>query len=144
MELSEVETEFLSMLERQGQDPEHLDPWDAWKVFKSFLQRPIDCEDDSASFQARQAMGIDGNRRYYVSFIRQLAVLEDGRTIPIRHVVVEIGFNIARFVNTVPLTLWSDDFPTIEGFIYAVEGIDEFLNAMGAPIEESDVFVEEC
>ena len=51
MKLPQTEVELRRQLVSARLDPDQLDPWAAWKIFREFLHREVDDVYDAASFQ---------------------------------------------------------------------------------------------
>jgi hypothetical protein len=142
MKLIDAEPTLRRMLAEARLDPDALEPWNAWKVFKAFLRIPADCDEDAASFQS----GFDEEKSeespFYVELVRQFSAVEDEREELIGRVVVELVYAPAGFAHVPASDAWSYDFPSLTEFAQHVEGTAVFQAAINQPVFESAVYAE--
>ena len=62
MRITDSEAELHRQLIAAGLDPEHLEPWEAWKAFKRFLATPMAIDDEGISVQCRREEADEGAR----------------------------------------------------------------------------------
>jgi len=132
MRITAAEQELRPELLAAGLDPEHLEPWEAWKVFKRFLSVPAATEDEGASMQCRREEVADGEFLVYMQWIRQFAAVEDSADRPVRYVAIELGYRPADLPIDDEIELWSHDFPALANFAAHVEGLEAFQRALNA------------
>lgn len=143
MRITEAEAELRRQLEAAGLDPEHLEPWEAWKVFKRFLLVPATAEDEGISVQAARGEREDGQSLVYVDWIRQFTAVEEGKDTPVRYVVIELAYRSEDLPLDRELELWSYDFPALADFMSHVEGLELFQRAMNVAPLSTEVTCEE-
>ena len=130
MKVIECEAELLRMLTDAKLVPDRLDPWQAWKVFKAFMQRPVECEGDAASFQCTVEQSEAGEDRFFVEYIRQCSATEEGQDTPVVGVGIELVYALDRFPATDDRQEWSYDYDSLATFAAHVESLAEFQAAM--------------
>lgn len=143
MRISAAETELRRQLEAAGLDPEHLDPWEAWKVFKQFLSTPAAIEDEAVSVQFSREQTPEGHSLIYQNWIRQFAAVEDGVDTPVRYVTIELVYRPQDLAFEDDVEVWSYDFPDLAAFAAHVESIDLFQRALSAPLVGTEIVCEE-
>jgi hypothetical protein len=142
--IQDAADQLSRMYQECGLDPETLDPWPAWKVFKAFLRTPVEAPDEGASVQ----YGIfedDGEPFFFrLYWVRQFTELDaDHEEVPLRRIVTELALEPERFWWTPDGEVWSYDFPSLSDFIAHVETDPKFQAAMNAPLASSQVYAEE-
>ena len=156
MNLADTYPTLLNELSQVGLDPDRLEPWAAWKVFKACLRRPI-LDGADAAYAAfgvdRQADGF-----WHVTLVRQLAIWEPrlpGRTphpddaggAPefnvVREVVIDLAFDQAPPSGRAVPEIASGDFSTPEDFVAAVESLPAFQDSMTMECIGSLVYEDE-
>ena len=70
MRITDSEAELRRQLIASGLDPEHLEPWEAWKGFMRFLATPMAIDDDGISVQCRREEVADGEFMVSMQWIR--------------------------------------------------------------------------
>jgi hypothetical protein len=143
MRVIECGTTLSRMLADAKLVPDRLDPWQAWKVFKAFMQLPVECEGDAASFQCSYDQDEAGGERFFVEFIRQCSATEDGGDTPVIGVGIELTFAPERILATDDHQIWSYDYESLAAFAAHVESLPEFQAAMNEPPLASDVWMRE-
>jgi len=143
MRISAAETELRRQLEAAALNPDHLDPWEAWKVFKQFLGTPAAIEDEGASVQFSREQSPEGQSSIYQNWIRQFAAVEDGEDTPVRYVTIEFEYRSQDLPFEKDVELWSYDFPDIAAFAAHVEALDLFQHALSAEPVGTDIICEE-
>lgn len=124
-----AETELLRAFEQAGLSPETLDPWEAWKVFKSFLHRELKGGYDSAGFQIAKHTADGSESSMY--FVRQLSERdEDGDDQPFWSIMVEFRYNRPSFEPVAEVDVWALDYRSLEEFASVVEGMPAFQAAI--------------
>lgn len=158
MNLNEALASLLATLRREGLDPDRLEPWTAWKAFKTFLREPVAAVEDAGYVEFGADPQPDGF--WHLRFVRQLAVWErelPGRTphpddrpseIPKQHVVreiiVDLAYDLARGLPAELREIASGDYAAIVDFIAVVESDAVFQAAMAAESVGSLVYADEA
>ena len=144
MRLLDADLELLRRLEAAGLDPSALDPWEAWKVFKSYLRVPI-TEDlyDSASFQCNRLGDLPEGSDFSAYFVRQFSRWETRRDTGIRRVVIEFSYGPLSNQPTDATEVWTHDFPTLEEFASVVEAQPQFQTVINSRPRRTDVYDDE-
>ena len=124
----EAEAYLETMLERAGLDPDHLDLWEAWKVFKEFVKAPVAADGEGVCFFAWQDEGEEG-RRVHLQILRQFTAIEGEESVPIRNAGLGLIYDPAGFDLTEEVEFWSYDFPTFADFAAHVERSPFFQSA---------------
>jgi hypothetical protein len=143
MKVIECEAALARMLADAKLVPDRLDPWQAWKVFKTFMQQPVECEGDTASFQCSVNPDDSGEDRFFVEFIRQCSVTEDAEDTPVVGIGIELAFALDRFPATDDHQVWSYHHESLAAFAAHVESLPEFQAAMNERPLASDVWMRE-
>jgi hypothetical protein len=143
MKVIECEAALSRMLADAKLVPERLDPWQAWKVFKAFMQQPVDCEGDAASFQCSVQQDSAGEDHFFVQYLRQCSATEDGDDTPVLGVGIEFKFALDRFPATDDRQVWSHAYSSLAVFAAHVEGLPEFQAAMNESPLASEVWMRE-
>lgn len=130
MRITDSEAELHRQLIAAGLDPEHLEPWEAWKAFKRFLATPMAIDDEGISVQCRREEADEGEFMVYLQWIRQFAAVEAGTDVPVRYVGIEFGYRPSELPFDGHIELWSYDFPALADFAANVEGLAVFQRAL--------------
>lgn len=136
-----------------GLAPDRVDPWEAWKVFKSFLRVPVETFVDDAMVQFGVYLDDDRLWRAHLYLVRQLSAprLEPAADTgePVSHIVLEIAFQ----PSPPPAEdeawggeyeMWSMDFDSLDDFVAEVESELSFQRLLGTPVDWSAVYAEEA
>ena len=143
MKVIDCQTALSQMLADAKLVPDRLDPWQAWKVFKAFMQQPVECEGDAASFQCSVDQDENGEDHFFVQFIRQCSATEDGEDIPVVGIGIEFAFAAERFAATDDHQVWSYDHGSLAAFASQVESLPEFQAAMNEQPLRSEIWMRE-
>jgi len=143
MKIIDLEAQLTRLLTDAKLVPDHLEPWPAWKVFKAFMQLPVDCESDAASFQCSAEQDEAGEAHFFVEFIRQCSVTERGEDSPVAGVGIELFYDLEQFPATDDQQVWSYDFPSFAAFAAHVEGLAEFQAAMNERPSRTELWLRE-
>ncbi|HEU4649221.1 MAG TPA: hypothetical protein VFS33_09190 [Gemmatimonadales bacterium] len=112
-----------------GLDPDRLDPWPAWTVFKTYARDPVDADGDIAYVQV--GMSDPTDEFIHVTFIRELDLADDaGELEPVREIVCDLGYDPDADLPAEERELCSLDFETFDDFVAAVEADPAFRAAM--------------
>lgn len=143
MLIDNAEAELLRRLRAARLDPEALDPWEAWKVFKSFLAVPL-LEDayDAASFQCGMDTAVEDPEAFAI-FARQFSRRHGKTDELVGRVVVELRYDPLQVPWKGSTELWSHDFPTLGEFTAVVEGLSEFQGVVNLQPRDSEVYSDD-
>jgi len=142
MKPAESEAQLLRLLQQARLSPPALDPWEAWKVFKRFLEIPVDDVYDAASFQY-SISEVEGETSTFGTFTRQFSTFERGVDEGIRQVVVDFEYSPEEMRNTVPVEVWTHDYPSLADFSSVVEAQPQFQDMCNCTPRRTDVWSEE-
>jgi len=140
---TQAEPELVRLLTAAGLSATALNPWEAWKVFKTYLKTEVPGVYDAAAFQAGPSEDDGGGQSFYAHFVRQFSRWEGNTDAPVRRVVIELRFPLSSIQPSVPAEAWTHDFATLEEFASVVEGLAPFQEAMNATPASTDVYGEE-
>jgi hypothetical protein len=143
MNVALAEQELLRRLVVAGLDPDVLDPWEAWKIFKDYLRSPVEGVYDAAAMLCRRFPNNEGGEDFYLSFVRQFSRWEGKEDAPLRRVVVDFRFDAGAFNDQARAEVWTHDFPTLAEFASVVEGMPQFQAAINARPRATDIWSEE-
>ena len=130
MRLIDLEGELTRLLTDAKLEPDHLEPWLAWKAFKAFINVPVECERDAASFQCSAEQDEAGAPHFFVEFVRQCSVTEGGEDTPVAGVGIELVYDLEQFPVSDDQQVWSYDYPSFAAFAAHVEALPQFQAAM--------------
>jgi hypothetical protein len=129
MDLNAASQDLDRRLRAAGLDPDRLEPWPAWKVFKAYAREVTSADADVMYVQLGLRDPTD--ELLHVTFVRHFELVDDeGELHPVREVVCDLGYDPATDLAGGELELCSGDFPTLEAFIATVEGEPCFQAAM--------------
>lgn len=130
-------------LQASGQALDRLDPWEAWRDFKAFLQREVEDARDVGSMQFLPLDPDDDEACLFV--VRQFSERTPGTGAdePIGRVVLELRFAATHFQALQATDLWTLDFPTLEQWASVVEGQRAFQEAMARTPLFTEVYYED-
>jgi hypothetical protein len=130
---------FQESLDKAGLVPDMLDPWETWKLFKSFMRTPLGGGYDIAGVQFATHPDTQG-----LYFIRQLSARDEfGEDVLVWQMTVELFYKNPNLERARDLDIWSLDFKTLEEFASVVEGEDTFQRAISAAPFVSDCRTDE-
>ena len=138
-----AENDLLDRLEAAGLNPLALDPWESWKVFKTYLQTEV--------FKAYVQTAITGEvydaasvqfDRSRLHFVRQFSQWFNNKDVGILRVTMTLTFDRGDrpFQEA---EFWSHDFPTLAEFASVVEGDAQFQAAVNSGVSRSQVYAEQ-
>jgi hypothetical protein len=143
MKLREAPTTLDQMLAAAGLTDESLAPWHAWKVFKAFARMPVEDVVDDVTVQYGPQQAEDSGRHIALYFSREFSEPDlDGAEL-VCHVGCEFLFSVDALAQAPEGEYWTQDYPSIERFIDAVESAEGFQLLMNANPLESSRFREE-
>jgi hypothetical protein len=150
MRLRDALPALLTELEAAGLDPERLDPWQAWKVFKRFLAEPVEDALDAACIQVDSFTDPDGETRDYLYCVRQFSDVHADNSAAgevtegaLRRIVLALGYAPEGTVADERHEVWTQDYPSKAAFAAAVEAAEAFQRAMAASPVRTSVYGEE-
>jgi hypothetical protein len=136
MDLNSAGPSFEQQLRAAGLDPDRLDPWPAWKVFKAYARQPVECDADILYVQLGLSDPTDD--LLHVTFIRHLEMsTEEGELEPVREIVCDLGYAPRPEAPDTALELSSEAFDRLEDFFTTIEGRSDFQQAMATEPEVS-------
>jgi len=143
---TQTELELRRHLASARLDPDHLQPWPAWKVFKDFLHREVDAVYDAASFQYDPSDSEDATEVPAMFWVRQFTERD-----PDTNEDELVGSLTVEFLyppGTVPphedAEVWTLDFPDLEQWSSTVEGTAQFQDAVSREPTSTRVYYEEA
>jgi hypothetical protein len=156
MKHKEIYRALIRALSLAGLDPDRLEPWPAWKVFKSHLREAVTEGEDAAYV----SFGVDRQRDGFCHLIlvRQLATWEpkllsrtphlddqgEGKDLNVvREVIIDLAYEALAFDIDPGQELATGDFATLEDFFATVESRADFQRAMSVECIGSLVYEEE-
>ena len=143
MKVIECESVLSRMLDDAKLVPVRLEPWPTWKVFKAFMQVPVECEGDAASFQCSVAEDESGDDHFFVEFIRQCSVTEEEEDTPVAGVGIELIYDLKSLPVTDDRQVWSHEYDSLAAFAAYVESLPEFQAAMNARPTATELWLRE-
>jgi hypothetical protein len=142
MDLNNAGPTLERRLRDAGLDPDRLDPWPAWSVFKAYARDPVAADGDVAYVQV--GMPDPTDEFIHVTFIRELDLADDeGELEPVREIVCDLGYDPASRLPLEERELCSLDFETFDEFVAAVEADPGFQTAMALEPAGSQVIFGE-
>lgn len=136
MDLNSAGPALEQQLRAAGLDPDRLDPWPAWQVFKAYARQPVDCDADILYVQLSLSDPTDD--LLHVTFIRHLEMsTEEGELEPVREIVCDLGYAPRPGAPDTELELSSAAFDRLEDFFATIEGRSDFQQAMATEPEGS-------
>jgi hypothetical protein len=143
MQITNAENELLDRLEAAGLNPLALEPWESWKVFKTYLQTEflkahLETEIAGDIYDAASVQ-FDRSRVY---FVRQFSQWFNNKDVGILQVLVALTFDrTGRPFQEAEF--WSHDFPTLAEFASVVESDAQFQAAINSTVLRSQVYAEQ-
>jgi hypothetical protein len=131
---------LLTLLAARGLQPEGLDPWHTWMVFKQFAREAAEEPDPGLSVQIDP---VDDGRPIHLYLVRQLLVPEDDRLEPTGGVVCEFVF-APRRLRPREWREWSFDYPSFDRFVDVVEQNPVFADLLLTRPLHTAVYFEEA
>jgi hypothetical protein len=129
MDLNTAGPALEEQLRASGLDPDRLEPWLAWKVFKTYARRPVACDADILYVQV--GLADPGDDLLHVTFIRHLELATDeGDLEPVREIVCDLGYEPTPGAPDAEVELSSAEFASLEDFFAAIEARNDFQRAM--------------
>jgi hypothetical protein len=139
-------SELRQALTASGLNLSHLDPWEAWRGFKTFLHREVEGSHDAASVQwgvfSKDAINHEEATLLLVRQFTERAEL-DGEDELVGRIVVELCYSPEGFRTDEPLEVWTHDYPTLEEWASVVEGAPQFQACMAGVPTATDVYYDE-
>ncbi len=120
MQLRSLQSSLEQSLTEAGLDPDRLEPWGAWRVFKAFARTPVsDCDLDACQLTLGRAATDDGF--IHLVFSRHLAIADDEEFDVVAEVHVDLGYDPEPALDLEPIELHDADYPSFADFVAAVE-----------------------
>lgn len=117
------------MLSEAGFDFQEPNPRLAWRVFKEFVRRPVECADDGVLFECG-VFTFAGDEQFWLDFTRQFSIDVDGEydhMIQLHCTFMCVPTAELRQLHT---NLWAYDFDNLDEYFAAVESLTEFQTAI--------------
>ena len=135
----EARNSLRARLVANALDPELLDPWPTWRVFKQFLREvEVDGVYDAA------AVIVEPDETGTTLFlVRQFSIWEDGEDedesedVPAGQIVVEFRYEACQLPEH---EVWTLDYPTLEEWASVVEGVPAFQTLINRAPGFTDVY----
>jgi hypothetical protein len=129
MDLNEAGPALDRALRRAGLDPDRLNPWEAWRVFKEFARESVAC--DGEAIYVHLGMRDPTDELVHLTFVRQLAFANaDGELEAVREIVCDLGFDPTPGLPYAGIELSDADFEEFDAFVAAVEAHPDFQAAI--------------
>lgn len=132
MKLIQTEVELRRQLVSARLDPDQLQPWPAWKIFREFLHREVEDMYDAVSFQYVASDDEVEAAPPTMFWVRQFTQRD-----PVTDEDELVGSLIVEFQydpDAIPLhddtEVWSLDYPDLEQWSSVVEGLPQFQDAV--------------
>ena len=130
MKAHQAKDNFKQMLIQAGLDLAHLDPMQAWPVFKAFVQLPVEDVDDHVLFQCG-VFTFTGEELFYLDFVRQFTFYHlDGEYSHMEQLHCEFTCKPDKELRTLNTNLWASDRTLLDEFFQRVEELREFQIAI--------------
>jgi hypothetical protein len=129
MDLNEAGPALEQQLRAAGLDPDRLDPWPTWKVFKAYARQPARCDADILYVQL--GLRDPEDELLHVTFIRHLEISDaEGELEPVREIVCDLGYDPVPEAPDAEVEFSSAAFASLEDFFAAIEARSVFQHAM--------------
>jgi hypothetical protein len=145
VKLIQTEVELRRQLVSARLDPDQLQPWPAWKIFREFLHREVEDMYDAVSFQYVASDDEVEAAPPTMFWVRQFT-----RRDPVTDEDELVGSLIVEFQydpDAIPLhddaEVWSLDYPDLEQWSSVVEGLPQFQDAVNREPVMTRVHFEE-
>ncbi|MFN8647954.1 MAG: hypothetical protein U0104_14380 [Gemmatimonadales bacterium] len=147
MRIAQAHSELVAALAGAALDPDALEPWPAWKVFKQYLHREVEDGYDAASLQFGRfpADEVGAQEEAGLFLVRQFSERAgaEGEDALVGRVIIELTYDAWPFLAFPPVAVWTHDFRTLEEWASVVEGTAAFQEAMNRQPTGSVVYYDE-
>ena len=145
MKLPQTEVELRRLLVSARLDPDQLEPWAAWKIFREFLHREVEDVYDAASFQYIAANDEIESEPPTMFWVRQFTErsAETGDDELVGSLIVEFQYDPDTMPDHDDAEVWSLDYPDLEQWSSVVEGLPQFQDAVNREPTGTRVHFEE-
>lgn len=132
MKLTQTEVELRRQLVSARLDPDRLEPWATWKIFREFLHREVDDMYDAASFQYVASSDEVESEPPTMFWVRQFTErsAESGEDELVGSLIVEFQYDPDTIPHYEDAEVWSLDFPDLAQWSSVVEGLPQFQDAV--------------
>ena len=137
------EADLLARLQAAGLNPQALDPWETWKVFKKYLEAEVEGVYDAGSVQCGSFENEAGGNDFCLFFVRQFSQREGLDDAPLGRVIIELAYDVSTIRPAAAAEAWTHDYRTLSEFATVVEGLPQFQSALNAHPKATDVYQEE-
>jgi len=146
MKLTQAEVELRRQLVSARLDPDILDPWPAWKIFREFLHREVEDVYDAVSFQYNAANDEPDSEPPTMFWVRQFTErdADTGEDELVGSLVVEFQYEPDAIPAHDDAEIWSLDFSDLEEWSSVVEGLPQFQDAMNGQPALTRIHFEEA
>ena len=144
MKLREATTTFEQVLAAAGLTEEALDPWRAWKAFKTFARVPVEDVVDDVTVQYGLERAEDGQQHVALLLSREFSErnAEEGAD-PVCHLGCELLYAADALAHAPEGEYWTQDYASFQQFVDQVESAEGFQLLMNAMPLASSLFREE-
>jgi len=133
---------LLKRLTKAELNPDALDLWEGWRVFKAFCAQEVEGVYDAASFQSGRFEVEEGGERICASIIRQFSERDGDRDEGVRRVVMAFEYSPESAVDA-SAEVWTHDFESFAEFASVVEGLGQFQSLLNRQPLRTEVYSEE-
>jgi hypothetical protein len=148
MKLTQTEVELRRQLVSARLDPDILDPWPAWKIFREFLHREVEDTHDAVSFQYNASDNDEAesdSEPPTMFWVRQFTERDavTGEDELVGSLIVEFQYDPDTMPPHDDAEVWSLDYPDLEQWSSVVEGLPQFQDAINREPAATRVHFEE-
>jgi hypothetical protein len=144
MRYRDVSSTFTGMLADVGLAESALEPWLAWKVFKTFARTPLEDVVDDAQVQYGVYEDEDGVKRAHLYLVREFSDPTAEGSEPLGLLGCDLAFAAEVLTTGQLVEFWTQDAGAFAEFVDQVESAEGFQALMSARPIETSVFLEEA
>jgi hypothetical protein len=144
--LNQTALELRRQLVSARLDPDRLQPWPAWKVFKDFARREVGDVYDVVSFQFSVSDTESGAEAPTMFWVRQFTERhpDSEEDELLGSLIVEFQYGPLDLRSQDDAEIWSLDFPDLDQWASVVEGLPQFQDALNGQPTLTSVYYEEA
>lgn len=145
MKLTQTEVELRRQLVSARLDPDQLQPWPAWKIFRAFVHREVEDIYDAVSFQYIASDDEAESESPTMFWVRQFTERNaaTGEDELVGSLIVEFQYAPDTVPPNDDAEVWSLDYPDLEQWSSVVEGLPQFQDAINREPALTRVHFEE-